>query len=424
MQSTFSWLDHSEEQRRRMMEVVGLFREKGTLDELGIGAVRDAISELLFPGTSTLHTRAKYLLFLPWIFLGLERDRVSSRAAAERVKRDEIRLIYALERGDAGEGIIGIDARERLSQFPSQVYWSALGRYGIRRLPVTRSQYLRSLDNYYVRLRRVSVNDEGESDDGVPRNWHAQVPPAPDGFLDHTTFELSQVEADYLTERILDRCRGTYLAHLIAHADSAVDTEAPWMHPAVASAPPAVAEHLDHARVFSVVMHGAALLYNLILAEKVHDTRSRGGEFAVDTDLVNTDLVPRYRAKLDDWVQHMRSSGPLLDRWDRQRFWALVTEVNPRIPPRTVRFINRWIAIALSRPDQVGRDEEARRLIEHREIQVKRALARVANPRALERWSGASGVAPLEFRWTQVRRIAADIVTGRTSAKEPVDAGT
>jgi hypothetical protein len=40
MPSTFAWLDHSEAQRRQMMEVVGLFREKSTLDELGIGAVR------------------------------------------------------------------------------------------------------------------------------------------------------------------------------------------------------------------------------------------------------------------------------------------------------------------------------------------------------------------------------------------------
>ena len=107
MTSTFAWLDHSEEQRRRMMEVVGLFEEKGTIDELGIGSVRDAISDLLFPGVSTLHTRAKYLLFQPWIFVGMERDRVSSRSAAKRLKDDEVDLITALLAGNAGDGIIG-----------------------------------------------------------------------------------------------------------------------------------------------------------------------------------------------------------------------------------------------------------------------------------------------------------------------------
>ena len=43
------------------LEIVDLFREKGTLDELGIGAIRDAFADRFFPGTSTLHTRARYL---------------------------------------------------------------------------------------------------------------------------------------------------------------------------------------------------------------------------------------------------------------------------------------------------------------------------------------------------------------------------
>ncbi|MDP8927681.1 MAG: DUF6361 family protein [Actinomycetota bacterium] len=38
--SVFAWLDHSEQERRRMLELVGLFREQGTVDELGIGTIR------------------------------------------------------------------------------------------------------------------------------------------------------------------------------------------------------------------------------------------------------------------------------------------------------------------------------------------------------------------------------------------------
>lgn len=65
MTSRSAWLYHSEEQPRRMMEVVGLFREKVTLDEVGIGTVRDAVNNLLIPRTSTLHTHARCLLFVP-----------------------------------------------------------------------------------------------------------------------------------------------------------------------------------------------------------------------------------------------------------------------------------------------------------------------------------------------------------------------
>ncbi len=45
-----------------------LFSDKGTVDDLGIGTVRDAISNSLFPGTSVIQTRARYFLFVPWLF--------------------------------------------------------------------------------------------------------------------------------------------------------------------------------------------------------------------------------------------------------------------------------------------------------------------------------------------------------------------
>ena len=53
--STFGWLDHDEAERRRMMEIVDMFRDKGTLDELGIGTIRDTVGEHFFPGTSTIY---------------------------------------------------------------------------------------------------------------------------------------------------------------------------------------------------------------------------------------------------------------------------------------------------------------------------------------------------------------------------------
>ncbi len=43
--SVFAWLDTDEQERRRMLELVGLFREPGTVDELGIGTIRDALED-------------------------------------------------------------------------------------------------------------------------------------------------------------------------------------------------------------------------------------------------------------------------------------------------------------------------------------------------------------------------------------------
>src|SRR3712207_8105184 len=74
--SSFTWLDYSEHERRQMLDVIHLFDEKTTRDELGIGVVRDAFADMFFPGTSTIQTRARYFLFIPWIYRG---DRKSTR---------------------------------------------------------------------------------------------------------------------------------------------------------------------------------------------------------------------------------------------------------------------------------------------------------------------------------------------------------
>src|SRR5688572_25367639 len=96
MSSTFSWLDHSEEQRRKVLDVIDMFKEKGTVDELGFGTIRDAFADLLFPGTSNLMTRAAYYLFVPWTYVRLERQKVAPGEMAGKSRRDEIRLIHRL----------------------------------------------------------------------------------------------------------------------------------------------------------------------------------------------------------------------------------------------------------------------------------------------------------------------------------------
>lgn len=104
MTSTFTWLDYSEAERRKMLDVIDLFGEKTTRDELGLGGVRDAFADLLFSGTTTIQTRAKYFLFVPWMYLDPERKKVPTAKVRGRARDFEIWLAKKL--GDAG-GAIG-----------------------------------------------------------------------------------------------------------------------------------------------------------------------------------------------------------------------------------------------------------------------------------------------------------------------------
>ena len=72
MAATLTWLDLTASDRDRMRQVLDLFKERGTVDEMGLGRLRDALSEALFPGTSTIQTRLRYVLFVPWIYRQLE----------------------------------------------------------------------------------------------------------------------------------------------------------------------------------------------------------------------------------------------------------------------------------------------------------------------------------------------------------------
>ena len=62
--STLLWLDLTAADREKVRRVLDLFSEQGTVDELCVGSLRDTISNALFPGTSVLHTRLRYVLFI------------------------------------------------------------------------------------------------------------------------------------------------------------------------------------------------------------------------------------------------------------------------------------------------------------------------------------------------------------------------
>lgn len=68
------WIDFSKTERNKVLTVLDLLSENGTLDELGIATIRDGFSDLFFPGTSTIQTRAKYFFIVPYALRDLERS--------------------------------------------------------------------------------------------------------------------------------------------------------------------------------------------------------------------------------------------------------------------------------------------------------------------------------------------------------------
>jgi hypothetical protein len=141
--SKIAWLDYDGAAREKALQLLSAFQEKESVDELGLGTIRDALSNKMFPGTSTVMTRLRYMLFVPWIFKRLEDERVYSNSFLRRADDDERNLVRVLKAkyGDKEEGVIGARSGEFVKRLPSDIYWSGLHVWGIRQKDISIEEY-------------------------------------------------------------------------------------------------------------------------------------------------------------------------------------------------------------------------------------------------------------------------------------------
>jgi len=105
---------------------------QGVRDEIGFLALHQAYADRFFPGTSVLHTRLRYVLFVPWIYQGLMESGVRERVA-ESIGQAELNLVGQL-RMSGESGIIGKENYPKpTTQPPCLVYWSVLGKWRVLR---------------------------------------------------------------------------------------------------------------------------------------------------------------------------------------------------------------------------------------------------------------------------------------------------
>lgn len=389
MPSTLTWLDFSDAERRRTLEYLEAFVQRETRDELGLGAIRDAFAEAMFPGVSTVQRRARYFLFVPWTFQEVERRYGGSPDALQHAKRAELALIDVL--ADAGEtdGVIGLRVRGNLQQLPSMIYWQGLSRWQIRVQLGTREQWSRA-------VRRGStediVTDDGDLATTSASWWHSNLTPPPGDFPNDASLTLRPEEKDYLRERVTTTC-GDSLLSWLANLDTTWEAvDFPWELNSSAMQP----EHqrlIRHAQCFSELMLGAALLYNLLLARALED---------VEREAI-------YRDELSYWTTLVESSQHTA--WAFDDFWQVLREINSRHSRATRGFVESWLNFVRSGlASEVHTYASAEKLIIDREHQVKTSHARLTNEAALKTWRGAAGAGQLDYRWRSAQRQLFDIV--------------
>lgn len=398
--SSFSWIAYSDEERERTLDIISQFQERGTRDELGIGRIRDAFAGLLFPGTSTIQTRARYFLFIPWMFQELEDKRVGPEAIADRVERYENQLIRALLESEDTDGVIGKFAQSDLERYPRSIYWRGLYLWGIRLFDGSIEKYYNSLDSYYDLLDSQERTDTEDIVGGIEPNWDESIPDPPEDFPEQASLALRPEDARYLKQRVHEAIPESMLSTAHVVGELATRTSFPWEYPHLGELPTGLRESLRHARNFSEVIHGASLLYNLMLAQASSDP----------------ELIEEYTSSLDVWATNILGRQDELEAWDLNEFWAIVEDNSASRPWPMVRFVEDWIELALDSPERIPSNDHARALIEHRERQLKGGRARLQSQQALEAWGGDAGSSQLAYRWGIAQTHLIDIFDGLEGA--------
>ena len=398
--SKIAWLDYDGAAREKALQLLSAFQEKESVDELGLGTIRDALSDKMFPGTSTVMTRLRYMLFVPWIFKRLEDERVYSNSFLRRADDDERNLVRVLKAkyGDKEEGVIGARSGEFVKRLPSDIYWSGLHVWGIRQKDISIDEYGNGISSWYAELnafkrsRRRSMDQAEDlgSADAVEGMWCKTLPQMPSDFPRQASFDLTKGEALFLKEHILRNCRGSVLATL-ASGRYAVNVDFPWMLD--------LPEHrvvIHHAKMFALVMNGATILYNVLLSRHYNAT--------IGNDK-SSEWVANHEAEWEEWSDTV--SGLDVASWNLEGLFGLT----PRVPFGTRKFVENWVALVKGRGGNLLESGIAVNLIRSRERDLKRERSRFINRKALEQWSGTSG-GLFNYRWHRVSRLVTDLYAG------------
>ena len=152
----------------------------------------------------------------------------------------------------------------------------------IRRFRGSQEQYhlaIEDIDSRRSNRRRSEdfARRRGEGYDAIQEDaamtWHPKLPNVPAGFPAATDIHLTREEAQFIQDQIVTTQPQSLLAHIILLPLANVDF--PWEHPAMARFSLRHRELLHHARLLSELIYGAAILYNLMLAELQRNSQRR-----------------------------------------------------------------------------------------------------------------------------------------------------
>lgn len=226
------WIDFSKSERNKVLSVLDLLSESGTLDELGIAPVRDGFANLFFPGTSTIQTRAKYFLIVPYVLKEMEYSTETNpnRLMRELDKEERSCGEMLMSSGEDTNGIIGsrsLAQNRWVKRTPADIYWAGLRNYGIfKGGNLSLSEYIRAMcalkKQKATTAKLGNRNDNTDMDEGDDKDagelfkmqfW--KIPTYYKDWKKDICIKLSPDEGTFLKQQIITAYPDSMLSYIL-----------------------------------------------------------------------------------------------------------------------------------------------------------------------------------------------------------------
>lgn len=411
------YINFSQEERNNLYKVIQSIREHHAIDELGIGRIRDAFSNKMFPGMSTLHNRAKYFVVLPCLYHQVEKGQYNSKnEVIQKVLDLEIKLTRQLVEWCKGDyasenyGITGstvIDAAEKNSSKyvkydPSYIYWGGLVTY----------EFVKTDGNVYQLIFERSKHPEkhcksmSDGCDGDSEKMSGRLPLFDTGGLDYKIdgntsipIKLERQEAEFIKLKITrsEKSRNSLLSYLLTHPeiptdkDRFLDLGSVW-----GELPDRYRRLYLLAARFSKFIYMLRIFYNYIYIKKTHQE-------SVEGEKESQEMLQRYK---DFYAENK-------EELSKDKLEEVLEYVDNDVADIYVKSFVRQAA------EYVGNEQfdELEKCIIGREKETKgAALAKLTN---WKKYVGKEHVEAfeLDYRWSRVSSMIKEIKEGMNNGE-------
>ena len=312
------WIDFSKSERSKILSVLDLLGEKGVLDELGISPIRDGYSNLFFPGTSTIQTRAKYFFIVPYAFRDLEFNNQYDYFKLKKTfdNTEEKCAHIFLDNNPDENGVIGkrsIQGGGWVSRTPASIYWAGLRKYGIFKGKMSIDQYIKFIaiqkqnTSGAVNLGNRSDETHDDKNAGDVQKVHLfNIPTYKQDWIENLDMNLTFEEGQFLKNQIIESCPDSLMAYVLKEdiyefldIYSFSDLEA-----IIHKFPEDIQQNYSKANSFSEFCFALRVVYNLIVSE--NKNKKANEEFS------NLDLKSIADIDIDGIMNSLRIFNPYL----------------------------------------------------------------------------------------------------------------